>query len=184
MILIKVYWKWCEIVKEVYALRKTTTKIMGFTYPISVKEHKYLPHWTYHSDRNRKPKIHHRSRSGKVLDFMTLEEPYLTRFDEFEGVVWSVPGLGAPFNFLHAINVEGHPEEAQREIIFSIKETEIDWTHYLHILLIERSKYPLLSRATLDQISEGYNIISAETVDDGKEPNILIIFSKNKNDWV
>ena len=157
---------------------------MGFTYPIVVEEHKYLPHWTYHSDRNRKPKIHHRSRSGKVLDFMTLEEPYLKRFDGFEGVVWSVPGLGAPFNLLHAINVEGYPEEAQREIIFSIKKTEIDWTHYLHILLVERSKYTLLLRATLNLISEGYDVISSETVDDGKEPNILIVFSKNKNDQV
>ncbi len=91
--LIKILWKCCEIVKEVYTLRKTPTKIMVFTYPISVKEYEYLPHWTYHSDRNRKPKIHHRSRSRKVLDFMTLEEPYLKRFDEFEGVVWSVPGL-------------------------------------------------------------------------------------------
>jgi hypothetical protein len=180
--LIKIYWKCYEIGKEVYALKKTTTKIMGFTYPIAIKDHKYLPHWTYHSDRNRKPKMHHRSRSGKVLDFMTLEKPYLKRFEEFEGVVWSVPGLGAPFNFLHAINVEGHPEEAQREIIFSIKKTEIDWTHYLHILLVERSEYPLLSREILNQISQGYDVISSETVDDGKEPNILIVFSKNKND--
>ena len=112
--LIKIYWKCCEITQEVYALKKTTTKVMGFIYPIAVKEHRYLPHWTYHSDGNRVPKIHHRSRSGKILDFMTLAEPYLKRFDRFEGVVWSVPGLGAPFNLLHAINVEGHPGEAAR----------------------------------------------------------------------
>lgn len=182
--LIKIYWKWDDIKKEIYTLRKATTKIMGFTYPIKVKGHRYLPHWTYHSDRNRKPKIHHRSRSGKVLDFMTLEEPYLKEFDRFEGIVWSAPGFGAPFNLLHAINIEGHPEEAQRDIIFSIKKTEFDWTHYLNILLVERPNYTSLAKTALNQIAKGYDIIRSEMVDDGTEPNILVVFSKNKIDQV
>lgn len=180
--LIKIYWKCVGIQKEIYTLRKTSSKIMGFTYPIKLKGYQYLPHWTYHSDKNRKPKIHHRSRLGKILKFMTLEKTYLQRFQKFEGIVWSVPSIGTPFNTLHAINVKGHPEEAQRDIVFSIRKAEIDWTHYVHILLVERADYDSLAKTALNQIANGYDVISFETVDNKDEPNILVVFSKNRID--
>jgi len=179
--LIKIFWKCLDTSREIYAIRKSGTKIMGFTFPIALEEHNDLPHWTYHSDTNRNPKIHHRSRSGKILKFMTLEADYLQPFQNFQGIVWSAPGFGAPFNLCHAINIKGHPEEAQRNITFIVKESEIDWTHYLNILLIERADYSRLSKFAIDQINNGYEVMESQTISDGNDPNILIVFSKNRN---
>lgn len=180
--LIKIYWQCGKLTREVYALRKMQSLICGFTYPIALEGHKLLPHWTYHSDRNRPPKIHHRSRSGKILDFMTLEAPYLQPFQNFEGIVWSVPSLGASFAGCHAINVSGHPEEPEHEIVFPIGDDQADWTHYLDVLLIERSNFLSLAEQAVNHLGSGYHVISTETIDDGNEPNILIVFSRNRVD--
>lgn len=115
---------------------------------------------------------------------MTLEEPYLQPFQSFDGIVWSVPGLGAPFAFCHAINVFGHPEEPEHEITFPIGEDQLDWTHYLNVLLIERGNYHSLSEQALSLLANHYDVISSETIDDGNEPNILVVFSRNRVDGI
>jgi hypothetical protein len=182
--LIKIFWQCGDIRKEVYAIRKGPTAVSGFIYPIALHGHKYLPHWTYHSDRNREPLIHHRSRSGRILKFMTLQEPYLQKFQSFKGIVWSAPSFGAPFLACHAINVKGHPEEAQKNMIFQIKQGQIDWTHYLHILLIQRDKCECLYREAVQRLADGYHVIAHEEVHDSNEPNILVVFSQNRVDKV
>ena len=178
--LTKIYWRCGKLRREVYAIRKMKSTISGFTYPIALEGHKFLPHWTYHSNRNRPPKIHHRSRSGKVLNFMTLEEPYLQSFQNFNGIVWSVPGIGAPFTVCHPINILGHPEEPHQEITFPIGDDQVDWIHYLNVLLIERLNYDSLYQQALDQLNIGYHVISSRTIQDGNEPNILVVFSRNR----
>lgn len=111
---------------------------------------------------------------------MTLQEPYLQKYHDFKGIVWSVPSFGSSFDFCNVINVKGHPEEAQKDLIFTIEQKEIDWTHYLHILLIQRDKCKSISREAVEQIDVGYHVIAYEEVDDGNTPNILVVFSRNR----
>ncbi len=155
--------------------------IVGFPHPIRVKGHDFTPHWTYHAGKRKKPQIHHISRSGKTLKFMTLEESYFKSFESFSGVFWTAPSFGASFDLISsATDVSGHSDKEDKKVTFSISKEHSSWTHYLHILLLERNKPPLLNDC-LTELSQGYFVISHKLIDDGYQPNILLVFSRNRD---
>lgn len=178
---IKIFWLCKSACIEIYAIRKESNKIVGFTYPIRIKNHSSpIPHWTYHASKNQKPVLHHRSRTGKILKFMTLQEDYVKPFNSFSGVFWSAPGLSCPFEIMASTsNVLGHPDKEDLKVTFSIPKEYSDWTHYLNILFIEKNN-PILVKQCLNQFSKGYWVVDHKLIDDGYQPEILLVFSRNK----
>ncbi len=181
--IIKIYWRCNSLEREVYVIKKEWGYVSGFVYPIMLTDIKhFLPHWTYHGESGRPPVIHHKSFTGKEIEFMTLKADYLRKFSEFNNtVIHSTPSYGASFQILGwANNTKDYPAHYDRKIVFDIDLCDANQTRYVHILLLDRNSKQLKEKCA-DLVGKHYELISYEVIDDGNQPNIMILFTANKS---
>ncbi|NQV13028.1 MAG: hypothetical protein HQ530_01860 [Parcubacteria group bacterium] len=175
---IKVYWV-CEGTKiEVYAIKKTKDDISGFCYPMRLTDDvRDMGRWTYHGGNNGKGEFHEKLYGGEIYEPFTTKGGEIIPFNKFShNMVWRIPSYSSPFSHKKTtINVKGHPDKADKEILFEINPKYKNRPYIIKIILLDKNSNGLIQKC-FKLLTEHYHyhIDDHEIIKDDDQPAILI----------